>query len=96
MADFDIGDLVRYSVAFTDAAGIAADPTTVTFQLTLVGGTPANYTISSSPAIVKDSTGAYHIDVAAVAAGNYGYRWLGVGTVQAAVEGNLTILRSYF
>jgi hypothetical protein len=86
---YDRGDLVHASVAFTNAAGAAADPTTVVVRVR-----PPNtgrdeyttYTYGTDAEVQKTGTGAYYLDVACAAAGTYWVRWEGTGAVIAAVE----------
>ena len=97
MARFDWGDLARFSVTFTDTAGVPADPTTVQLRLlhpdgvevtTLVYGTDA--------AVIHDDTGSYHVDYLLDTIGYWHWRWEGTGLVQAAVEGYLVTTESKF
>src|SRR5665213_3492453 len=56
--------LVRFSGTFADASGNAVDPSSVEFTQRLRGGPEVTHTYNApgSP-IVRDSTGAYHIDM---------------------------------
>jgi hypothetical protein len=44
-----------------------------------------------APALVKDSTGHYHIDVSASMSGTWRYRWESTGAGQAAEEGAFVV-----
>lgn len=83
---FDVGDKVRLSAAFQDIDSVAQDPGGVTFTLRAPDGTLTSYTYGTDAALVKDSTGNYHVDVVVAAAGRYRYRFAGVTTGQAAAE----------
>lgn len=88
MADINTGDTVRLDASFTNAAGVATDPTTVTLVLS-VNGVESTLTFGAS-AIVKDSVGVYHYDYLVPTAESFYeiiYRWAGTGTVTAAQEG---------
>ncbi len=79
---YDIGDGVRLSVAFTDIAGVAADPTAVQLRVRQPDGTVDTYTFGAAE-ITKDSTGNYHKDVLPALAGTWAAEYLGTGTVTA-------------
>lgn len=85
MTTYDVGDLVRLAVEFTDADGAPADPTAVSLRVKH-GSTTDVYTDAET-----DSTGAYHKDVEATAPGAWSYRWIGTGAVQAAEEGRFFV-----
>lgn len=82
---YDVGDLVRLKVDFTDADGAPADPSAVGLRVKRDGVT-STYTDA-----VQDSTGAYHKDVNVDAPGVWTYRWTGTGAVQAAEEGRFFV-----
>lgn len=97
MYRFDWGDLARFSVSFTDAAGTPTDPTTVTIRLLHPdGATETTYAYGTDAALVRDDVGAYHADYLIDAVGYWGWRWEGTGAVQAAVEGRLLVPESPF
>ena len=86
---YDQGQLVRVSVAFTNAAGQAADPDTVTLTYRTKGGAVVTKT---SPDVVRDSTGNYHCDIDTTgAAGMYRYRFAGAGAVIAAAQSEFSV-----
>jgi len=93
---YDIGDLVRVSVTFTDADDAPADPTAVTFQFTDPSDETTTYTYGVDDELVKDDTGDYHVDVSLAEAGRYYYRWAGTGTVKAAEEDWFGVRESRF
>lgn len=93
---YDIGDKVRLTATFTNLAGTATDPSTVTFRMKLPGGTTTTYTYGSTAELVKSSTGVYYVDWTFSVAGSHYYRFAGTGTVAAADEGVLTPRRSQF
>lgn len=81
---YDIGDARRLSIAFTNLAGAAADPTAVTFTMREPDGTETAYVYGANAELVKSGTGAYYVDWAIGQAGRHVYRWVGTGTVAAA------------
>lgn len=84
---FDIGDVVRLSLALT-VSGVATDPSVVSLVVLAPTGTSTTYTI---PPIVRDSTGAYHYDLAVSAAGQWFYRWTSTGTAAASEESSFLV-----
>ena len=97
MNAYQVGDLVRISAAFTNEAGAAADPTTVTLLVKLryvIGSTATTYTYPTN--ITKDSTGNYHVDFTPTTEGIWDYRWVGTGSVQAAAESAFNVPDSQF
>ena len=84
MNTFNLGDMVTISVAITNAAGTATDPTTLRFYFRRSDATPATATKGGSTnpyvygvdgAMVKDSTGNYHINLGTAVPGLWKYRW---------------------
>lgn len=97
MARFDWGDLARFSVTFTDAAGAPTDPTTVTLRLLHPDGSTAiTYVYGTDAALIRDDVGAYHADYLLDTVGYWVWRWEGTGLVQAAVEGRIVTAESQF
>jgi hypothetical protein len=82
---YEVGDVARVSVAFTDITGAAADPTVVTLTVQAPDNTQATYTPT------HDSTGAYHYDLPIALPGSYFYRFTGTGAVVAVQEGTLVV-----
>lgn len=88
-----LGDLVKLSATFLDAeTGIALDPDVV--KLSVKPPDPAATTTHTygSSLIVKDSTGNYHFNQDANAAGNWHYRWRSTGNGQAAEEKRFKVI----
>ena len=92
----DLGDLVRCTGTFTDENGDAHDPTTVLFSVKNPAGTTTTYTYGVDAALVKDSTGVYHVDVDASAVGWYYYRFYSTGSGQASEEEKFEVGASWF
>ena len=96
MNSYPVGNLVRVSVAFTDSAGAAVDPTVVKVQVRNPAGTIVVATFGPDAAVVKASAGHYYLDVDASSPGEWMYRWYATGSGQAAAEGVFTVEASVF
>jgi hypothetical protein len=94
--DFDLGDVVRVSVEFTDAlTGAFVDPALVKVKVI----TPSlHITTLTHPtgAIVKDAVGKYRTDVLLAEPGEYRVRWEGKTTNRAAEEVSIHAVASKF
>jgi len=89
---YDIGDRPRETASFTNAAGAAADPTTVKCHVENPAGSVASHTYSaSSGEIVRTGAGVYYLDITTTGFGQYEVRWSGTGTVVASVEGYFSV-----
>lgn len=93
---YDIGDVVRVTATFTNSSGAAADPTAILMKQKDPTPTTTTYTYLTDVALVKDSTGVYHVDVYPTIAGTWYYRFEGTGTVQAASENSFIVNPSKF
>lgn len=80
---YQVGDLVRVTGTFTTAAGVATDPTAVFAEYKDPSGNTTELEYPADAALVKDSTGVYHIDIDADEAGSWFYRFYSTGTGQA-------------
>lgn len=87
---YSVGDLVRMSAVFT-VGDTASDPTDVTGSIIKPDGTEDDLDAPS-----KDSTGHYHTDYSPLTSGEYIYRIVGTGTVQAAAVGQFTVRPNEF
>lgn len=85
MATYDIGDTVRFSVAFTNAAGAAADPTTISATVKDPSGNTADYTYALAT-VSKSATGSYYVDISIDEAGTWWCRWVSTGDPAQAAE----------
>ncbi len=105
---YNVGDLITISVVITNSAGVAVDPNKLYFYYKDPAGGPAvgakgaaatPYIYGTDAALVKDSTGHYHIDLAASLEGTWKYRWKALtisDTAAGADEGEYFILTSAF
>ena len=93
----DIGDLIRlrswddvHTLGFTNSAGVAADPTTVTLIVKAPDGTSTSYTYAAAQ-VLKDSTGKYYYELSPDQSGDWYFEWVGTGAVQAAEPGQFIV-----
>ncbi len=93
-----IGSEVRVSVTFTNSAGTAVDPDTVTFRTCSPNNTKASYVYGTDTEVSKVSTGNYTADFTPDKAGRWYFRWesTGVGTKTAVESGDLVVQSSPF
>lgn len=92
---YDIGDAPRFSVTF-EVDGAVQDPTTLRFKFKEPGGTETTYIYGTDAELVRDSAGAYHVDLALNTAGVWHVRWVGTGNAAGAEEYSVKVGRSAF
>jgi hypothetical protein len=80
------GSVVRLSVAFTNAAGDAADPAGVEFDLQPPTGDKVTYIYGVDAELEKDSVGNYHVDYTVTEEGIFWYKFTGTGVNSAVAE----------
>jgi len=86
------GTEVRLSAVF-DVNNAPQDPSTVIFKVMDPLG---NITTSSGAAVIKDSTGNYHVDILVATCGVWWYRVEGTGVATAAQEAQFDVRPSVF
>jgi hypothetical protein len=97
VAAYQKGQSVALSVAFTDAAGAPANPTTVRCKVEKPDGTETTYTSASTPAVTNPSTGTFQVIIPADQSGMWVYRWEGdTGTTLPRDEELFHVLGSVF
>lgn len=96
MSDFVLGEAVRVAAVFRNAAGTVADPTAVLFKYRDPAGAITPLAYPTDVALVKDSTGNYHVDIDASMAGTWNWRFYATGTGKTANEGSFTVGESVF
>jgi hypothetical protein len=87
MSEYDIGDVVRLTATFSNAAGAPTD-TTAVLTVKKPDGT------SSTPAVTHGTRGVYSSDVPIDQPGVWSYRFVGTGAVTSAGGGRLYVRRS--
>lgn len=93
---YDVGDLVRCTGIFTNAAGAAIDPAGVIARIKKPDNTIVLYTYGIDTNLIRASTGSYYVDVSALPWGHWHYRFEGVGSGQSAHEALFFVQRSAF
>lgn len=83
---YDKGDIARVTGTFTNSAGAAIDPTTVTFKYRVPAGTITTLVYGTDPGLIKSAVGVYYVDISASTSGKYICRFESTGTGQAAEE----------
>jgi uncharacterized protein YfaS (alpha-2-macroglobulin family) len=88
------GQKVRCDVTFK-VADVLTDPSAVTARVKSPNGTIVTYVYLTDAALVKDSTGAYHVDVTTTENGEWHFRFEGTGVCTAVEEAAFQV-RSVF
>lgn len=57
------GTMVRSVGSFTDLSGTAINPDEVVVCYSFAGGTPVNLIYGTDAAVIRDSTGVFHVDI---------------------------------
>lgn len=93
MADqntYDVGDKPRLSANFK--VGVAdTDPTTLTYKALKPQGGTVTLVWNTDAALVKDSTGNFHVDQAIDQWGQWEYRFIGTGAAEASEAGSFYV-----
>ena len=88
IGQYDIGDKVRLSVTITDTAGALADPGALSLKYQKPNaGTTTTLVYGADAALVRDSLGHYHADIAVDQAGDWHYRFVATGNAAGAERG---------
>lgn len=89
-----IGNAVRLLGSFVDEGGRPVDPTTIVLRVkNPVSQIVTSYSYSGGE-ITKSATGVYWRDFVPTEAGRHHYRYEGTGNMNAAMEGDFTVLES--
>jgi len=96
MAEYDLGDVVRVTGTWTNAAGAATDPTSVYCKYMDPSRNVTSLEYGVDAALVKSDTGIYYVDISADEPGRWFVRFYSTGTGQAAEESNFDIVKSEF
>jgi hypothetical protein len=96
MGRYVIGETARISAPFT-VDGVPTDPTAVTVRVYKFGiPAPVVLNAASSPPVVHDGVGLFHVDVLTDVLGPWHYRIEGTGPAAGVYEGMLTVLQTPF
>lgn len=92
-----VDGVINITATFTDADGIAVNPTTVTFKTMSPCRTETDYVYATDAEITRPATGYYIAQIQPGEAGVWFFRWqsTGVGTT-VATEGRFNVQCSPF
>jgi len=88
------GEIARLSLAITNEAGAAADPGALSLKVKPPTGAVQTFVYGVDVAVVRDSVGAYHVDLPLPANGSWAYRWELTGANAGASEGHFLVAPS--
>lgn len=82
MNTYQLDTLIQLDTTFTQSDGVTViDPTTVLLFIQTPDGVVAEYTTSTTPGIMKVSTGIYYLQIEVSQSGPWIYKWQGTGAV---------------
>lgn len=81
MATYWVNDQVIATATFATTAGVATNPTTVTFKVAAPAGTTTSYVYGAASEVERTTTGTYTCTFTADAAGTWQVAAIGTGTV---------------
>lgn len=94
MASYTLGTPVRMTASYA-LEGVPMDPGAVTWRVR-TGGSEAVYTNATTPAVVRDDVGEYHLIIVPETEGTHFWRAEGTPPAEGAVEGNFLVGSAYF
>lgn len=90
---YDIGNIIRLKVAFTDLSGNPVDPTDVQLNVRPYGGDLQTFTYLDSQ-VLRLGVGIYYYDYTPLVAGLFYYRYIASGAVVAAGDSSFNVSSS--
>lgn len=87
MNSYHVDQLVRLSYAFT-VSGVVTDPSTISLKVKDPTGAETTYALA---ALVRDSTGDYHLDITVPTAGIWSWHIESTGADQASNDGQFYV-----
>jgi hypothetical protein len=96
MAEYDLGDVVRVTGTWTNAAGTATDPAAVYFKYMDPSRNVTALVYDVDDEVVKSATGIYYVDVDGDEVGRWFVRLYSTGAGKAAEESYFDIVKSEF
>lgn len=93
---YDLNDMVKVEVTFTNENGNAANPTTVTMFYEKPDGTEIELVYGVSGEVMRPATGTYYINILADMPGLWHYRFEGDGLITSAAEWQFYVEESEF
>ena len=88
--EYTLGGLLRMPATFK-VGTVLTDPTTITFKYLKPSAVLVTLIYGTDAALVKDSTGKYHVDLDLDEAGLWKWRYWSTGAVQAAAQGDFRV-----
>lgn len=88
---YTIGQQIRLTATFKNAAGAAADPTGIVLKYRTPGSSSITTKTYGVDAVGKNSTGVYYYDLTLSTAGEWWYRWEGSGAIVASDEERILV-----
>lgn len=88
---FQVGDKVRLAAEFTDIDEADSDPGGVLCKVREPDGSVTTYTYGTDAALIKDSTGNYHLDFLTTQSGRHRYGFYGITSGQAVSESEFRV-----
>ena len=89
------GNQLRNSAVFKNAAGAAADPSTVTYKYRKPGSaTVTTLVYGTDAAVVKSATGTYYVDVDLDTGGIWTDWWVTTGTPKKTSRGTFSVVEA--
>jgi hypothetical protein len=79
---------IRIKAKIRDVDGVLTDPSNITFELERPNDTEYTvYGTGTTPAVTKESTGIWYIDLEVDTPGKWKYSWFTLGTVTSSWKG---------
>jgi len=86
------GNQLRNTASFTNAAGAAADPSTVVYKYRKPGTTTVTtLTYGTDAAVVRSATGTYYVDLELDTGGIWTDWWITTGTPKKTTRGTFSV-----
>ena len=92
---FELNDAPRVTAEFLNPDGSAFDPSAVFFKFKNPSRIETVYQYGVDAALVKDSTGNYHVDIDANAVGLWKWKFYATGSGQSAQAGEFQVTNNY-
>ena len=91
MANYAEGTGLQITATFRTIPGVITDPTAVNFKYENPDGTKTTLVYGTDSALVKESTGVYHVMLLLDTSGAWNYRWIGTGAVAIGYDGTINV-----
>lgn len=91
-----VGQVTILEASFVDDNGDPINPSTVKVWVKDPSDVETAYVYGVDAAVIRDSTGEYHMDYELISHGKYWWRWEADGNVDGADEDPIFVRRSQF